>query len=307
MHSSADSQPTAVSSDLARALATAGLSLDGEVQPLGQHADRPVLLWPTAGGDVVVKIHPDAAAARAAHAVARSLWRSPFGARRSPPGLAEPLLLVARCGAVVSRRLDGATLRAADEVTLRPRLPEVARLLADLHDSGCALTRQRDARGVVRSMRRKAADLASTPLAGGAATVSELIAERLPGLPGPPGGLVSTHGDAAPHNVLGGALGLRLVDWDRAVLADPARDLAQFGASVWANAVIDGRAPDWTMFDDLVAAYSRGRPGLDGARLAVYRACALVRSAHGKTAFRRDPARAAPLLTEAERLLRRPW
>jgi thiamine kinase-like enzyme len=38
--------------------------------------------------------------------------------------------------------------------------------------------------------------------------------------------LVPTHGDAASHNVLDGVDGLRSLDWVRAALSSPARDLA---------------------------------------------------------------------------------
>ena len=113
-----------------------------------------------------------------------------------------------------------------------------------------------------------------------------------------------THGDAAAHNLLAATGGLRLLDWDRAAMADPARDLAHLAATLWARDVVLGRPESWSALATLLNSYARRREPPYPVTLEVYRVCALVRIAHGWTEFRTSPERAAPLLAEAERLLR---
>lgn len=272
---------------------------DGGVS-LGRHADRPVTRWRTSHGSLVVKVFSDTDAAVRTYLAMTSLWHSPFGAARRPPGLPEPLLLLPGHTAVATRQVVGDVLPDGAEA-LCPFLPGVAELLADLHGSGCTLPRRRGRDAMLRSTRRKAADLRGAP-AEAAWRVVDLMASRVADCPEPVDDLVPTHGDAAPHNLLRSATGLRLLDWDRAALAHPARDLAYFGASVWAREVLGGRPASWSILEELVAAYAEWRRPPAPATLQLYRACALVRVAHGWSAFRQSPCLAQRVLEEAEAL-----
>jgi len=175
-------------------------------------------------------------------------------------------------------------------------------LLADLHASGIEVGRRRSARGVVRSLRRKAADLAGDPLGPSYEAVADRAAERLPAH----GELVPTHGDFSPRNLMVTATGLRLIDFDRFQMASPARDVAYWGAWHWSTALLRGTEPSWVAGDEFVATYVARRPGAardvhDG--LGFHRAAALLRIMHGWSALaaRRDAA--ARILLEADRQL----
>jgi thiamine kinase-like enzyme len=209
------------------------------------------------------------------------------------------VLLLARCPAVVTRHLPGRPLPGDDTTALRPWVPGLAGLLADLHGSVCALPRRRDTEALLRSVRRKAADMDRTPLAAAAHRVADRMGDLAPGLPASVEGLVPTHGDAAAHNVLRGPAGLQLVDWDRAALASPARDLAYLGAAAWARDLLGDRPASWSILTDVVEAYADRREPPDRATLEWYRAWALVRIAHGWSAFRRAPGLAGVVLDEA--------
>lgn len=286
-----------------RALAVAGIDVVGPPVPLGRHADRPVTRWPTSAGDLVVKQYCSAEQAARAHADATTLWHSSLGVDRRPAGLAEPVLLLEEPPAAVSRALAGQLLPADDPARLQPWLAGVAELLAALHAADRSLPRRRSGRAVLRSMRRKLTDLEGTPavrqgrdLAGlFDAAPDDLFADER---------LVPTHGDADPQNVLATPHGLCLVDWDRAALGSPARDLAQFGAAVWARVLVRGGTPSWATFDQLVAAYRLSAPVPGRRVLELYRACALVRVAHGWSVFRRQPDLAVPVLVQAAAALR---
>ena len=289
---------------MAQALAAVGAEPTGGAPvSLGRHADRPVTRWRTARGDLVVKVFPSRETAVAAHAATTALWHSTFGARRDPPGLPEPVALLPGCAAVAARHVVGEVLPDDDPGALQPDLPNVALLLADLHASDCGVPHRRSGRAMVRSVHRKAADLDATPVGPAALRVAGLLQRVATDCLAPTRSLVPTHGDAAAHNLVAAAGGLRLLDWDRAAMADPARDLAYFAATLWARDVMRDRPASWSALATLVNAYARRREPPDAATLAVYLVCALVRIAHGWTEFRTSPERAAPLLTEAERLL----
>jgi hypothetical protein len=253
VHSSADPRPAARDdeTDLAQALARAGIRCSGDPVTLGRHADRPVTRWSTTRGDLVAKVYPSADTAARAYDITMALWHSSFGARRSPPGLAEPVLHLADCAAVVCRHVPGDPLPGNSAAALQPWLPSVGALLADLHNSRCGLPRRRDARAMLRSMTRKAADLEATPLGPATLRVAALLHMVAIDRPAPERRLVPTHGDAAPHNLLA-AGGLRMLDWDRAAMADPARDLAHFVATLWAGDVVRGRPASWSALTTLV-------------------------------------------------------
>lgn len=289
---------------MAGALAIAGVRTSGPGVSLGRHLDRPVTRWSSCRGDLVVKMFASAERAALMDAVTTSLWHSSFGAVRRPPGMPEPVLHLPEYAALVSRHVPGRSLHGEDPEALQRWLPAVAGLLADLHGSGCDLPRRRSTRAMLRSIQRKAADLQGTVLATTARRVAGLMGDAVTGLPEPTDAFVPTHGDAAVHNVLLDPAGPRLIDWDRAALGSPARDLAYFGAELWARDLVSGRAASWSVLGDLVTAYGDRRRPPDRPTLEVYRACALIRIAHGWSVFRRSPRLAEPILEEAERALR---
>jgi hypothetical protein len=306
VHSSADPRPAARDdeTDLAQALARAGIRCSGDPVTLGRHADRPVTRWSTTRGDLVAKVYPSADTAARAYDITMALWHSSFGARRSPPGLAEPVLHLADCAAVVCRHVPGDPLPGNSAAALQPWLPSVGALLADLHNSRCGLPRRRDARAMLRSMTRKAADLEATPLGPATLRVAALLHMVAIDRPAPERRLVPTHGDAAPNNLLA-AGGLRMLDWDRAAMADPGprpgalrRHSLGRGRRARPTGVLVGP-------DDPGNAYARRCEPPDAVTLELYLAFALVRIAHGWTEFRTFPERAAPLLDETERILLR--
>src|SRR4051812_9529392 len=134
---------------------------DGGVS-LGRHADRPVTRWRTSHGNLVVKVFSGTDAAVRTYLAMTSLWHSPFGAARRPPGLPEPLLLLPGNTAVATRQVVGDVLPDGAEA-LCPFLPGVAELLADLHGSGCPLPRRRGRGALLPATRRQAADPRGAP------------------------------------------------------------------------------------------------------------------------------------------------
>src|SRR5207302_3489251 len=159
-------------------------------------------------------------------------------------------------------------------------------------------------KGVVRSLERKASDVAALAprLAPDfAGLVDALRASRPEDAP-----LVPSHGDFSPRNVLVGDERLVLIDWDRFRLADPARDVAYSGTWSWARDVRQGRPPSWSALERSVSVYDELRPAARvGERLAFYVAAALGRIAHSIVTLWRDDTGVVPeLLGEARRQLR---
>src|SRR5207249_3690035 len=110
--------------------------------------------------------------------------------------------------------------------------------------------------------------------------------------------LVPCHGDFSPRNVLVGSDGVTLIDWDRLQRADPARDLAYFGAWCWTWALRQGRPACWSMLDRVVARYESLRPGASiEARLGFHLAAGLLRIAQGLVTLWSDDAHLVPQLT----------
>jgi Ser/Thr protein kinase RdoA (MazF antagonist) len=182
-----------------------------------------------------------------------------------------------------------------------------ARLIARLHAGPAAGWRERPARAVVRSLRRKAAELAGTDpvLAARVSEVIDVLAERVP----PAEVLVAGHGDFSPRNVLvtGRApapVVVALIDVDRMRRCGAGRDVAYWGAWDWATRVLAGVRATWAPAQEFTAAYLRARPEA-AAELAVtgtfHRVAALIRIVHGWSALRGDPL-AHRLVAEAHRL-----
>ena len=284
------------------ALAGRGYRPDGHVFTTGR-PDRATLPLRTVEGDeVVAKHYPDGRGAETFAAMSE-LWASSFGARRTPPGLPRPVEYLEDLSLLVMERVAGRPLLELDgpPVACVDRSIE---LLGDLHASDARPVKRRTASGVVRSLRRKAARLAEleADLAGPfGALVDRLEHDRPRNAP-----LGPAHGDFSARNVLVGRDELVLIDWDRYRLADPARDVAYFGAWSWASAVREGTDPGWSVLERAASAYDRLRPeAAVGARLGFYVAAGLARIAHGLVeVWRTSGDVPAALVAEAERWLR---
>jgi hypothetical protein len=150
------------------------------------HADRPVRLAEQDGRLVVIKRYPDGDAV-AIYLAMTKLWCSPFGFRRVPPGLPEPISVHLHRGEITMSRVIGTPL-AGPANPIPVAAASVASLLADLHGSGVLVPRPRSPRKLLRSCARKADELwaRSSPLARAAEDVVARLADALPG-PGPGG------------------------------------------------------------------------------------------------------------------------
>lgn len=286
---------------LLAALRRRGYELEDEVFAVGRPDRRTVAVRGPGGEALVAKHHPEGSGKT--FAVMQDLWASSFGMQRDPPGLPRPLEHLAEAGVVVMERVAGRTMAELDDQGERHVEAAIA-LLADLHASEVRLERRRSARGVVRSMERKAADVRRAApalthdfgaLVDRLRAVSPLDVEPRP-----------SHGDFSARNVLVGADRLILIDWDRACRADPARDVAYLGAWAFADALRSGRDPSWEVLDRAVAAYERIQPGAAvGGRVPFYAAAGLARIVHSMVLLWPGDLPCAPALAaEAEALLR---
>lgn len=261
------------------------------------HADRPVSVLTGADGRAVVVKRYLGADGGAIFDQMCALWASPFGAARGAgPGMPQPLAFDPRTGDLTMSHLPGPALGTRGDLGRTLELgAQAGELLADLHGSGVVLDRVRDRAGLLRSTGRKVAERRQAE--GGADFDRALEAIRAAWADTEPGPLVPSHGDFSPRNVLVGPSRLALIDFDRMQLAEPARDLAYWSAWVWVTAVLSGASAGdpWALSEPFMAAYLR-RAGTGAvvtpADLAVHRAVALVRIAHGWSALRTDtPAR----------------
>lgn len=280
---------------------------------IGEHLDRPVRLEVRDGRAVVVKTYRRGGS-RDVYDQMLALWLSPIGSERHPPGLPQPLSVDPGTGELVMARAPGRPLADRDDLgdSVR-RLPEVAALLADLHTSGVTIKRVRSAKRLVASSLRKAADLGAANLAPQASTAGWAVADAADRLVGmldrccpTDETLVPSHGDFSPRNILGDVSGLVLVDLDRMQMADPAHDLAHWGAWTWATDAINGHVPTWDVLGDLVGHYTAhlgGLPRIAGGSLAFHQAVALLRIVHGWSALQNLPRVQCLLLAEGVRLV----
>jgi hypothetical protein len=241
------------------------------------------------GARVVAKLYPTSADADAVFANMQELWRSSFGARRRPPGLPEPIDCLPEQRVVVMQRLDGEPL-ADSRVDDLPAFDAAVRLIASLHASDANPERRRDARKIVRSVRRKLGDVGR--IDGGVARELSPVAERLEATAPTDSELVPCHGDLVPANVLIRRRGFALLDFDRFQAADPLRDLSYLGGWYCLRALRAEGRPDWAMLRRAIAVYSRERPlEVGDGRLGFHTAAGLMRLAHGR--LPRDPEFAA--------------
>jgi aminoglycoside phosphotransferase (APT) family kinase protein len=235
------------------------------------------------------------------------LWESRFGEHRSPPGLPRPVAFFEGSNVLVMERLNGYPMVEQMAPGL-DRLPELAGTLADLHSSEAVFARRRDAKRTVRSIERKVADLAGLEVEKRFVRVTSRLLERLPEASSSashaPVELVPSHGDFSPRNILVSSRSIAFIDWDRCQLADPARDLAYFGAWCWVMELSTGRRPDWKSGDELIDQYQTIRPvpGLMD-RIGFYRAVGLARIAHSRIHLWKSEQWVASILEEALRWL----
>ena len=268
---------------------------------LGGHADRPVHRSRVDGSSVAVKRYVSADGA-ALFEEQRRLWASPFGGRRTPPGLARPVAWRSKSRELVAEWIPGGALGSRGDLGLTEhRVEESAHLLADLHRSGVEPRRRRDAVRVARSLRRKADDLRDVPGSAG----FDVIVARLEAVAAATARHerpVATHGDWSPRNVLVSPDGLRLIDLDRLQHAGAARDVEYWGAWAWATLRLSGHPGSWQLAARYREAYLAHRPDARAEleRTAPFhRTAALLRIAHGWSALRADPDTMASVIAVA--------
>ena len=221
----------------------------------------------------------------------------------APPG--RPLGWSERHAALASRWVPGTTLAEMLRTDPAARTSGVGAALAALH----ATTPTRD----VGHDGGRRVDSALGPAAGAIANVLPHFETRVRRLAAELRSIVTSgdadqcvvHGDFSAEQVVVSAAGVHLIDFDQAHIADPAADLASFGAGL-IRAGLEGRLhPDRiaALLDGLVAEYEHagGPPVRD--RLAEHLAGALLRMAIAPFRERHTewPMTCAALVEEAER------
>jgi hypothetical protein len=280
-----------------------GYELDG-VRFRTRRPDRlTVGLVDPSGAAMVGKLFP-AGGGEVAFQNMLALWRSSFGERRDPPGLARPIEYLPDLGLLVMENLGGRPLVESDYLSERALLA-AAELLAALHASDAALgTRPRSAPRIIRSLRRKEARVAelAPDYTGRYGEAVDAVERALPD----DSELVCCHGDYSPRNVLAAPDRYALIDWDRLRLADPARDIAHFGAWCWLRSLHHHGVPDWSALDRFLDAYLSRRPGASIEEgLDFHLAAALLRMVAARVELWREESYLIPqLMDEAVRLVR---
>ena len=285
------------------ALAERGYALDGSTF-LTRRPDRlTVGLRTAAGVPAVAKLYPAGGGATAFRNM-HALWESSFGERRDPPGLARPIEYLDDAQVLVMEHLGGRPLVELDYLADGAFRGSVE-LLASLHGSDTVLDSvPRKAARIVRSLRRKQAriaELAPEYAARYAAAVDAVEAAQPRDLE-----LVPSHGDFSPRNVLAAPGRHALIDWDRLKLADPARDVAHYGAWCWLRALHHRGVRDWSALERFAAAYTALRPGTElWERLDFHLSAALLRMVGARVELWREESYLIPqLMEEAARRVR---
>jgi aminoglycoside phosphotransferase (APT) family kinase protein len=232
----------------------------------------------------------------------RGLWASTFGASRKPPGLPQPLDYLPEPGVLICEWIDGRPLSEAERISENHARGTIE-LLAALHACDLQPKRRRSARGIIRSVRRKADRAAKlgSPHAEAIRKLADILEiHRAHDIE-----LVPSHGDFSPRNVLVAGERLVIIDWERLQLADPARDVAYFGISTWLPKLQRGRLPDRSLLEEAVRMYETTRPGVKlKPRLSFHIAAGLLRMACSLVELRPAEAYLVPaLVTLAEREL----
>lgn len=274
---------------------------------IGSHADRPVQVASRDGRDVVVKryLRADGERIWTEHC---AVWQSRFGAGRRPvPGLPEPMAWRAADRELVMELVPGQPVGARGDLGRSVELCEpIACLLADFHSSEVLVARRRDARRIVRSLHRKASELAADPVGGAYGRAVRLLDDRVVlSRVARHEQLVVTHGDWSPRNVLAEPDGsVRLIDLDRLQMAGPAHDVAYWGAWCWATELMAGQQPAWEHCSNFTGRYVEQRPEARqqlADTMWFHRAAALLRIAHGWSALATMPERRSEVVREASR------
>lgn len=270
---------------------------------IGLHTDRPVRTQLRDGQLVVVKRYLDADGARIFHDH-RQLWAA-IGSTASS-AIPEPFAWDADARELTMEAVAGCPVGARGDLGRSGELVgPIAALIAGVHEAPVVVTRMRDARRVVASLHRKAADMRGTIDERRYRRAVELLddpivlrrvsaAERL----------VPSHGDWSPRNVLADADTVRMVDLDRLQMAGAAHDVAYWGAWCWATELIAGDRPDWQMCGDFMTRYVATRPHTFQEvvdTLWFHRAAALLRIAHGWSVLQAAPIMRRKVIAEAVR------
>jgi hypothetical protein len=239
------------------------------------------------GIQVFAKLYPDDAAGRAVYRIHDELWRNGFGAD-SLNRVPEPLGYLAESNVLVARAAVGECLG----VTLRRDWSEFeegvarsARWLAALHTSSLSVgPREEMADGALRLARRMEMAAARMP------ELEELFQNALAelasryDLAAEPSIVVQTHGRYHGGHVFVGPESVTAIDLDRAALAEPAKDVGEFVASLNSIRIlglVDDDRVDNTCAS-FIAEYIRHGPGVPQALSYYWSYCivwALVRQA----------------------------
>ncbi len=288
------------SPDVHASLRARGYLPDGEPFATGGPDRASLPLISASGLQVVAKLFPDGCG-EACWKNMIELWASPFGERRQPPGLPRPVEYLPDIDALILERLPGRPLLEKGEPD-EDAIDDAMRLVAGLHDSGAHPPRRRNAKRIVRSLERKTDRLRAT--APALAVPISSVVDFLRSRPMRDSTLVPCHGDFSPRNVLVSPGRSALIDWDRFQLADPARDIAHFGAWCWAERVRRGEKPSWSVLDRAVTAYDALRPSARiRERLGFHVAAGLVRVSESLILHSPEDALVVPALA-AEALRR---
>jgi len=286
--------------DVLTILRARGYLPDGEPFAVGRPDRTTIPLLTASGRPVVAKIYPDDGG-EACFFNMRTLWSSSFGERRDPPGLPRPIEYLREHRVLVLERVAERALAEMGEPDAGA-VQDAVWLAAALHASNARPTRRRSARGILRSLRRKAERISRHDSALGAKV--QQVVNALEDSRREDRELVPCHGDFSPRNVLVGPDRSVLIDWDRFQLADPARDVACFGAWCWVERVRRGETPSWVVLERAVSTYEALRTEARlGERLGFHVAAALVRIADDLVLLCPEESRLVPLL--AEEALRR--
>jgi aminoglycoside phosphotransferase (APT) family kinase protein len=252
------------------------------------HADRMVCVQSDECGLVVRKRYVDADAA-SIYADMETLWSSPFGAERSPSLMPRPISLD---GSVITMSFvagDPLGRRGSLGSTLQ-HLPAVASLLAELHNSGAEVHRIRTPQRLLRSLDRKAEQIAE-PLR---VPFHNTITRHLRPIAPESDPLVVSHGDFSPRNVLADDQSpnskLVLIDFDRLQMSGRGRDVAYFGAWAWVTGFMSepARVPSWEIGNEFAALYAQSACVSESSLRATapfYRAASLLRIAQSWSAL----------------------
>jgi aminoglycoside phosphotransferase (APT) family kinase protein len=172
---------------------------------------------------------------------------------------------------------------ARDSRFARHNAPTV---LADFHSSRVEVPRLRHPERLLRSLDRKAKQVAPSLNDSFQTVISQCLRPIAP--VGDP--LVVTHGDFSPRNLLSDGSNLVLIDFDRLQMAGRGRDLGYFGAWVWVTEFMNEPTtnPSWAVADELISLYSKLTEITESSlrqTAPFYRAAALLRIAQSWSAL----------------------